>query len=91
MTGLLVKAFQLMLNLLRGWRDRNHLSYIHRFRNSLETISLEQVQDSIVIFIDEIDSVLSLKFSTDDFFALIRPCYNQRAEDSKYRRLLLLD
>jgi hypothetical protein len=29
---------------------------------------------------DEVDSVLSLNFSTDDFFALIRACYNQRVD-----------
>ncbi|MEL7226471.1 MAG: AAA-like domain-containing protein, partial [Cyanobacteria bacterium J06576_12] len=35
----------------------------------------------------EIDSVLSLDFSTDDFFAWIRACYNSRADDENYRRL----
>ena len=35
----------------------------------------------------EIDSVLGLNFSSDDFFALIRSCYNKRAENSTYRRL----
>jgi hypothetical protein len=34
-----------------------------------------------------IDSVLSLKFNIDDFFAVIRDCYNQRAMKSEYRRL----
>lgn len=37
--------------------------------------------------IDEIDSVLSLNFKTDDFFALIRYCYNQRADKPEYQRL----
>jgi PAS domain S-box-containing protein len=40
----------------------------------------------IYIFIDEIDSLLSLEFSTDDFFAWIRSCYNQRSHDSRYQR-----
>ncbi|NEQ69512.1 MAG: CHAT domain-containing protein, partial [Symploca sp. SIO2D2] len=40
----------------------------------------------IVIFIDEIDSVLQLSFK-DDFFALIRACYNQRAVNKVYNRL----
>ncbi|GAB4367025.1 MAG: hypothetical protein Kow00121_04970 [Elainellaceae cyanobacterium] len=39
------------------------------------------------VFIDEIDSVLSLKFSVDDFFAWIRYCYNRRAIDPNYQRL----
>ena len=35
----------------------------------------------VVIFIDEIDAVRSLPFSTDEFFAGIRELYNARAED----------
>ncbi|MGL5034083.1 MAG: AAA-like domain-containing protein, partial [Microcystaceae cyanobacterium] len=38
-------------------------------------------------FIDEIDSILSLPFAIDDFFAFIRYCYNQRALDSQFNRL----
>ena len=46
-----------------------------------------QISKSIVIFIDEIDSVLSLSFATDEFFALIRNCYEKRASKPEYRRL----
>ena len=41
----------------------------------------------LVIFIDEIDSVLGLNFPVNDFFALIRSCYNQRSLNPAYRRL----
>ncbi|MCC5626086.1 GUN4 domain-containing protein, partial [Nostoc sp. CHAB 5715] len=41
----------------------------------------------IVIFIDEIDSVLSLKFPVDDFFALIRAFFNQRVDNPEYQRI----
>ncbi|MGK7927385.1 MAG: WD40 repeat domain-containing protein, partial [Spirulina sp.] len=37
-------------------------------------------------FIDEIDSVLRMEFK-DDFFALIRFFYNQKAENPEYKRL----
>ncbi|MDF5716431.1 MAG: AAA-like domain-containing protein [Rhizonema sp. NSF051] len=47
----------------------------------------KEVKQNIVIFIDEIDSVLSLKFPTDDFFAFIRACYNQRPDNPEYNRL----
>jgi WD40 repeat protein len=43
--------------------------------------------DRLVIFIDEIDSLFNLDFATDDFFALIRYCYNQRAINPNYRRI----
>ncbi len=41
----------------------------------------------LIIFVDELDVVRSLPFSTDEFFAAIRECYNRRTEDPKYRRL----
>ncbi len=41
----------------------------------------------IVVFIDEIDVVRSLPFSTDEFFAAIRECYNRRTEDPAFERL----
>ena len=33
-----------------------------------------------IIFVDEIDSVLSLDFPMDDFFIFLRSCYNKRAD-----------
>jgi WD40 repeat protein len=41
----------------------------------------------LVIAIDEIDAVRSLPFSTDEFFAAIRDCYNRRAQDPEFQRL----
>jgi WD40 repeat protein len=41
----------------------------------------------LVIFIDEIDAVRSLPFSTDELFAGIRECYNRRTEDPEFVRL----
>ncbi len=41
----------------------------------------------LVLFIDEIDAVRSLPFSTDEFFAAIRECYNRRTRDAAYQRL----
>lgn len=44
-------------------------------------------RERLVIFIDEIDNLLNLNFPTDDFFGLIRFCYNQRAINPEYQRL----
>jgi WD40 repeat protein len=41
----------------------------------------------LVIFIDEIDAVRGLPFSTDEFFAGIRECYNRRTGDPAFERL----
>ncbi len=83
----LVNSFNLNLTLSAWWRDRTLLSPVQRWSEFIEQILLVEISQSIVIFIDEIDSVLSLKFPIEDFFAAIRACYNQRAEKSAYNRL----
>ena len=83
----LVNSFNLKLNLSVWWRDRTLLSPVQRWTEFIEQILLVEISQSIVIFIDEIDSVLSLKFPIEDFFAAIRACYNHRAEKTAYNRL----
>jgi len=83
----LAKSFQIELNIRAWWRDRTHLSLVSRLSEFLETILLLEIQQNVVIFIDEIDSLLSLDFPIDDFFALIRAAHNKRAQNSTYKRL----
>ena len=83
----LTKDFELEINLGSWWRDREWLSPLERFGEFIESVLLAQIAQNIVIFIDEIDSVLSLDFPTDDFFAFIRACYNQRVDKPEYNCL----
>src|SRR5262249_2492069 len=46
-----------------------------------------EAQRPFVVFLDEIDAVRSLPFSTDEFFAAIRECYNRRTRDPAFERL----
>jgi WD40 repeat protein len=85
--GALASRFRLGVNVRSWWRERTHLSLAHRLSDFLETVLLEEIEQNIVICIDEIDSVLGLNFPSDDFFALIRACYNKRPENSAYYRL----
>lgn len=84
------RGFNLLsqVNLKSWWRDEAEVSVLQRLSYFIENVLLVKFpQDRIVIFIDEIDSILSLNFSVDDFFALIRFCYNQRAINPEYNRL----
>jgi len=74
-------------NLRAWWSDLSLLSYVQRFGKFLEDVLLPSVPQNIVIFVDEIDSVLSLDFSIDDFFTTIRDCYNNQAYKPDYKRL----
>jgi WD40 repeat protein len=91
----LVSSFELSNQFnLRSWlRDRDEITPVQRFSEFIHELLLGDVAQALadkaglVIFIDEIDSVLSLNFRIDDFFALIRACYNQRADYPEYNRL----
>jgi CHASE2 domain-containing sensor protein len=70
------------------WREqRDLLSPVQRLSLFIEEVLLGDVKQNIVIFVDEIDRVLSQNFSLDDFFALIRFFYGQREVRPEYRRL----
>ncbi|RZM75412.1 AAA-like domain-containing protein [Leptolyngbya iicbica] len=70
------------------WQAHAELTLVQRLNHLVETVLLpEETGPPLYIFIDEIDSLLSLEFSTDDFFAWMRACYNQRSHDPRYRRL----
>lgn len=73
---------------LAWWQARESLPLVQRLNQLMDELVLPATgDDPIYIFIDEIDGLLSLDFSTDDFFAWMRSCYNLRAHDPRYRRL----
>jgi hypothetical protein len=74
-------------DLYSWWEQHQLLSYVRRFDKFIEEVLLRTIPQRTVIFIDEIDSVLSLPFKLDDFFAFIRECYNRRAEKPDYKHL----
>lgn len=82
------------VNLKTWWNERGDISPVQRLSQFIEEVLLVEVgqQDDVsprklVILIDEIDCVLGLNFPLNDFFALIRSCYNQRSINPEYRRL----
>lgn len=82
------------INLKAWWQERLDLSPVQRLSRFFEEVLLSEVKlpdstlaPTIVIFLDEIDTVLGLDFSVNDFFALVRSCYNQRSINPKYKRL----
>lgn len=87
--GLLMRLknqLKLAVNPEAWWADNNNLGPVQRFSDFLHDILLSEIRTAVAIFIDEIDSTLSLDF-TDDFFAAIRAFYNSRATEPAYERL----
>jgi WD40 repeat protein len=73
---------------LRSWiRERELLSPVQRFAEFIETVVLQEIDAPIVIFVEEIDRLLSLKFGMDDFFGLVRSFFEDRPTKPDYNRL----
>ncbi|PYS46761.1 MAG: hypothetical protein DMF68_18210 [Acidobacteria bacterium] len=69
------------------WLDQEKVGPFQRWMNAVREVVLARYKGRIVIFVDEIDTVRSLPFSTDEFFAGIREFYNRRTEDAELARL----
>ncbi|MEA5462526.1 AAA-like domain-containing protein [Leptothoe sp. PORK10 BA2] len=82
----LSRSLGIKLKVIPWWQERDRISPIQRFSEFIEDVLLKEIQQPIVIFIDEIDSLFQFGFS-DDFFSLIRYFYQERAEHPNYRRL----
>ena len=96
LTAELWRSFSLLrkVNLKTWWQEREDISPVQRLSQFIEEVLLVEIaqQDDnlpkhLVIFIDEIDNILGLNFTVNDFFAVIRSCYNQRSINPEYRRL----
>ncbi|MGB7445209.1 MAG: AAA-like domain-containing protein [Coleofasciculaceae cyanobacterium] len=73
----LVRSFRLQKRLnLRRWLEKRHdLSVLDCLAELLTETLPKLITKPIVIFIDEIESTLSLPFNGNDFFDLLRACH----------------
>lgn len=71
------------------WDAHEKLSAVQRWSLFLREIVLKRLSGPVIVFIDEIDQVLSLdaSISRDDFFGSIRAIYNARPELEAFHRL----
>jgi HAMP domain-containing protein len=86
---MLASSFGLLgkVNLRTWWKEKDFLSPVQRLGEFFHDVLLTEIEQSVIVFIDEIDSVINLEFETDDFFVLLRSCFNKRADDERYQRL----
>ncbi|MCA9961940.1 MAG: AAA-like domain-containing protein, partial [Anaerolineales bacterium] len=80
------RAFQLDADIEAWWDENGRLGASLRFRRFFTDHLLPQVNGRVVIFIDEIDTMLTMPFR-DNFFATIRALYNGRAGNPELDRL----
>ena len=80
------RRLRLRTNVFAWWKEQAHLGFAQRMTQFFQDVLLDEVSDPVVIFIDEIDTTLSLPF-TDDFFAAIRYVHNARSSVPAFQRL----
>lgn len=85
--GLLAKGLKLSISVGKWWRENEHLSYRKRLNYFFETIIFKEIKEPLIIFVDEVDTILNFEFSCQDFFIFIFQCYEKRVIDPKYQRL----
>ncbi|MDJ0729950.1 MAG: AAA-like domain-containing protein [Crocosphaera sp.] len=71
------------------WNSHQYLSSRDRFKLFIEDFINKNKLAKIIIFFDEIDSIIRFDFK-DDFFTLIRGFYEQRSSDNKYNQLTFI-
>lgn len=77
------------------WKASSDLGPLRRWMAAIDEVVLPALRDSarygpmpsLVIFIDEIDSILSLPFQTGEFLAALREFYNRRSEEPLLKKL----
>jgi AAA-like domain/PEGA domain len=70
-----------------AWTESTQLGPFQRWVQVMQNVVLPSCRRGLVVFIDEIDTVRSLPFKTDEFFAGIRELYNRRTEEPELGRL----
>ena len=69
------------------WLHHGRLGPVQRFFAAIRAVVVKYSPRPTVIFVDELDMLRSLPFSTDEFLAAIREAYNARSEDPDLNRL----
>lgn len=75
-----------VVDLKQWWDTQGNSSPVHLLHQFLHTIVLQHFGErTVVLLIDELDSVLDLNFAVDDFFALIQACCTQQSRHAAQR------
>jgi WD40 repeat protein len=80
------RQLRLKTDVVKWWQAQANLGMAQRLTLFSQEVLLAEIAQPVVIFVDEIDTTLSLDF-TDDFYAAIRYFYNARAHAPEFGRL----
>ena len=79
-------AIEIQFDVVRWWRENGYLGEEQRFVQFFRDVLLTKVSERVVIFFDEIDTILGVPFA-DNFLAAVRSIFNARVTTQAYERL----
>lgn len=84
----LIRGFGLgnQIEFQHWWQERSQLTPIQRLACFLDELLVLQGDAAVVIFLDEVDSVIGLPFK-EELFRFLWSCYDQRSLNPAYQRL----
>ena len=82
----LLRQLRIRVDLQTWWQDKSMLSNRQRLLEFYTEIILQNVQERIVVFVDEIQCIGELSFA-DQLLASFRAAHNARATDPEFSRL----
>ena len=87
---MLARSLNLGNAFIDWWKQMPNFTPVSKLSIFFESFLPDNIEQSLVIFLDEIDALLKIKggqFSIDDFFACIRACHNNRPDEQKLSRI----
>ena len=69
------------------WQSEEQSTATYKWSRFLQEEVPRRIAGPVVFIFDEIDTILTLPFSCDDFFAVVRAMYNARPERPELRRI----
>ncbi len=85
----LMRQLRLKIDLQEWWQDKAILSNRQRLVEFYIEVILQNIRESIVVFIDEIQSIEKLPFS-EHLLPSVRAAHNARATDPDFQRLIFV-
>jgi WD40 repeat protein len=82
----LLRQLRLKVDLQAWWQDKAILSYRQRLVEFYIEIILQNIEEPVVVFVDQLQCVASLSFS-EHLLASIRAAHNARTTDPEFSRL----
>lgn len=82
----IVRDLRLTVDLQHWWQEKKPLSPMQRINEFFWEVVLGNTRAPVVIFLDQVESVIGLEHAADLFHA-VRACHDARASEPDYERL----